>query len=66
MAQPIKRFSAVAACHASSHQPSSVLRFKPPFASAFMPLVPLASRGRSGVLSQTSEPWTRYRATAMS
>ena len=28
----------------------------------YMPLVPEASRGRSGVLSQTSQPWTRARA----
>ena len=34
-------------------------RFSPPLAAAFMPLVPEASIGRSGVFSQTSTPWTR-------
>jgi len=29
----------------------------PPFTSTFIPLVPLASHGRRGVLSQTSTPW---------
>ena len=58
--------AAVAARQASSHQPSSVLRLRPPLASAFMPLVPLASDGRNGVFSQISDPCTRYRATAMS
>ena len=42
-------------CQASSHQPSSVLKFSAPLASAFMPLVPLASSGRRGVFSQTSD-----------
>src|ERR1035441_8186599 len=46
MAQPMKRFSTAASCHASSHQPSRMLRFRPPLGSTFMPLVPLASWGR--------------------
>src|SRR5664280_282454 len=39
MAQPMKRFSTAASCHASSHQPSRMLRFRPPLGSTFMPLV---------------------------
>src|SRR5664280_2088272 len=58
MAQPMKRFSTAASCHASSHQPSRMLRFRPPLGRPFMPLAPLASWGRSGVLSQRSEPCT--------
>ena len=42
--------------HASAHQPSSTLTFSAPLAAAFMPLVPLASSGRRGVLSHTSTP----------
>ena len=44
---------------ASTHQPSSTLRFSTPFIAAFMPLVPDASSGGSGVLSQTSAPATK-------
>ena len=51
---------------ASSHQPSRTERFRAPFIAAFMPDVPDASRGRSGVLSHTSQPATRVRASAMS
>ena len=43
----------------SHHQPSSTERFSAPFAAAFIPEVPDASRGRRGVLSQTSHPATR-------
>jgi hypothetical protein len=34
--------------------------------AAFMPLVPEASRGRRGLLSQTSQPATMARETWMS
>ena len=50
----------------SSHQPSRIEQFNPPFSAAFMPLVPHASWGRRGVFSHTSAPWYRKRATAMS
>ena len=40
----------------SAHQPSSTLTFRAPFMAAFMPLVPLCSIGRRGVLSHTSTP----------
>ena len=40
----------------SIHQPSSTLRFGTPFRAAFIPLVPEASMGGSGVLSQRSTP----------
>ena len=43
----------------SSHQPSSTEQLTTPFMAAFMPLVPDASSGRRGLLSQTSTPWTR-------
>ena len=52
MAQP------TSGAYASAHQPSSSERFRPPFTSTFMPLVPLASQGRRGVLIQTSTPCT--------
>ena len=39
---------------------------EPAVDTAFMPLVPLASSGRRGVLSQTSTPWTMWRPTLMS
>lgn len=39
---------------------------QPPFMTTFMPLVPLASWGRSGLLSHTSTPWTTVRAMCMS
>jgi hypothetical protein len=54
MAQPPTPRRPPSALHASTHQPSSVLRLRTPFAAAFMPLVPLASSGGRGVLSQTS------------
>ena len=44
--------------YASAHQPSSSERFSPPFASTFIPLVPLASHGRRGVFTHTSTPST--------
>ena len=44
---------------ASAHQPSAILRLRTPFAAAFIPLVPLASFGRNGLLSHTSTPSTR-------
>ena len=40
----------------SSHQPSSTDRLRQPLRAAFMPDVPQASSGRSGLLSQTSQP----------
>src|SRR2546430_12688254 len=33
----------------SHHQPSSTLKFSPPFGGNFIPLVPLASSGRNGL-----------------
>ena len=48
----------------SSHQPSSTEQLTTPFMAAFMPLVPDASSGRRGLLSQTSTPWTRKRPIA--
>ena len=42
--------------HASANQPSRTLTLSAPLAAAFMPLVPLASSGRRGVLSHTSTP----------
>jgi|SRR5208283_473024 len=45
--------------YAYAHQPSNPERLMPPFTSTFMPLVPLASQGRRGVLIQTSTPCTR-------
>ena len=50
----------------SAHQPSSTEQCSAPFITAFMPLVPEASIGRTGVLSHTSAPWTSERASAMS
>ncbi len=38
----------------------------PPFSADFMPEVPHASRGRSGLFSHTSHPWTMAAASAMS
>jgi hypothetical protein len=43
----------------SSHQPSRIDRLSPPFSAAFMPDVPHASSGRSGLFSQTSQPQYR-------
>ena len=60
MAQPT-----VASWH-SSHQPSSTEQFSPPLNTDFIPLVPHASMGRTGVLSHTSHPSTSMRATEMS
>ena len=51
---------------ASSHQPSRTDRLSAPFIAAFIPEVPDASRGRSGVFNQTSHPATSRRASAMS
>jgi hypothetical protein len=50
----------------SSHQPSSTDRLRPPLMAAFMPEVPQASSGRSGLFSQTSQPGNSVRAMAMS
>ena len=52
--------------YSSSHQPSRIDRLRQPLRAAFMPLVPQASYGRSGLLSQTSDPATRVLAMAMS
>ena len=41
--------------HTSSHQPSSVLRFRTPLAATFIPLLPLGSFGRSGVFIDRTE-----------
>ena len=49
----------LATSSASAHHPSAMLRFSTPFAAAFIPLVPLASFGGKGLLSQTSTPSTR-------
>ena len=45
-------------------QPSSTLRLGTPLNAAFIPLVPDASRGLSGVLSHMSTPDTRLSATS--
>jgi len=50
----------------SSHQPSRMDKFKAPFSAAFMPDVPHASYGRSGLFSQTSQPGYIGCASAMS
>jgi len=42
--------------HPSIHQPSSTLNEGTPLSAAFMPLVPEASSGGCGVLSQPSTP----------
>jgi hypothetical protein len=65
-AWPIAQTSAPWACQASAHQPASTETFRAPLAAAFIPLVPLASRGRRGVLSHTSTPLTSARAMRMS
>ena len=49
--------------YASAHQPSSTLSWSTPLKLAFIPLVPLASIGRRGRLTQTSQPLTSCRAT---
>jgi len=41
-------------------------RFNPPFSALFMPEVPHASNGRSGLFSQTSHPQYSNRAIDMS
>ena len=51
--------------HASGHHPSSIDRFGTPFITAFIPEVPLASIGRTGVFSQTSTPLVIARPVAM-
>ena len=43
----------------SSHQPSRIDRFSAPLSAAFIPDVPQASSGRSGLFSQTSTPQYR-------
>jgi hypothetical protein len=43
----------------SSHQPSRMERFSPPLSADFIPEVPHASSGRSGLFSQTSHPQYR-------
>jgi hypothetical protein len=40
----------------SSHQPSSTDRLRQPLSAAFIPLVPQASSGLSGLFSQMSQP----------
>ena len=50
----------------SSHQPSRTDRLRPPFSADFMPEVPHASSGRSGLFSHTSQPWTMAAASSMS
>ncbi len=40
----------------SSHQPSRTDRLRQPLSAAFIPEVPQASSGRSGLFSQTSQP----------
>ena len=50
----------------SSHHPSRTERLSPPLIAAFIPEVPHASSGRSGLLSHTSHPGNRTRAMAMS
>ena len=50
----------------SSHQPSRTEQFRAPFMAAFMPEVPQASWGRSGVFSHTSAPCSRCREIPMS
>ena len=40
----------------SSHQPSRIERLSPPLSADFIPDVPQASNGRSGLFSQTSQP----------
>ncbi|MMZ65587.1 hypothetical protein D1872_279980 [compost metagenome] len=47
----------------SGHQPSSAEKCSVPLIAAFIPLVPHASIGMSGLFSQTSTPRTRYFAT---
>ena len=42
-----------------THQPSRTDRLLPPLTQTYMPLGPEATRGRRGLLSQTSTPWTR-------
>jgi len=49
----------------SLHHPSSTLMFTPPLKQTFIPLVPLASRGRRGVFSQTSVPRVMSAASHM-
>ena len=50
----------------SGHQPSRMEQFTPRCIGGFMPLVPLASWGRMGVLSHTSAPEVSSRPTRMS
>jgi hypothetical protein len=50
----------------SSHHPSRIEQFSTPLRAAFSPLVPDASSGRRGVLSQRSTPWQRSLAIEMS
>ena len=50
----------------SAHQPSRIEQFSAPLSAAFIPEVPDASIGRSGVFSQTSTPWTSRRASVIS
>ena len=41
-------------------------KFNPPLSALFIPEVPQASRGRSGLFSQTSQPQYNSRAMDMS
>ena len=58
MAQPLS------SVQPSSHQPSSTEQLTTPFMAAFMPLVPDASSGRRGLLSQTSDALDQVAADA--
>ena len=50
----------------SAHQPSRIDRLSEPLRAAFMPEVPHASSGRSGLLSHTSVPGYSICAMPMS
>ena len=45
--------------YSSSHQPSRIDRLSPPLSADFIPDVPHASSGRSGLFSHTSQPQYR-------
>jgi hypothetical protein len=49
----LKSASRLAGFHLGRIMQSGSERFKPPFTRTFIPLVPLASQGRRGVLIQT-------------
>jgi amino acid transporter len=64
--RPSPRAQPTSGDQASAHQPSSSERLSPPLTRSFMPLVPLVSQGRRGVLTRRSTPCTRSAATARS